>query len=241
MLNVGCVFCHVGLVGKPLIDLRLRVRRQEAQGDLARIMLRAVMDTNEKFETVGEDDPPQVSCRRATNARAMSKTRCRPNRQRNTDARRQAALEEGAVMQCVASFCRHTSAAALFSCFPASLAGVERSRAGQQLERRQRRSAARARSSPSSASAASSSWTRPRRRRPSASAHAIDRGVNYFDVAPSYGNAEEMLGPALEPYRKTSFSPARRWSDRATARPPSSRRRSGTCARITWTCISSMR
>lgn len=35
--------------------------------------------------------------------------------------------------------------------------------------------------------------------------HAIDRGVNYFDVAPSYGNAEEMLGPALEPYRKNVF------------------------------------
>ena len=27
-------------------------------------------------------------------------------------------------------------------------------------------------------------------------AEAIDRGVNYFDVAPSYGNAEEKLGPA---------------------------------------------
>jgi aryl-alcohol dehydrogenase-like predicted oxidoreductase len=34
---------------------------------------------------------------------------------------------------------------------------------------------------------------------------AIDYGVNYFDVAPSYGNAEEMLGPALEPYRKNVF------------------------------------
>lgn len=34
---------------------------------------------------------------------------------------------------------------------------------------------------------------------------AIDRGVNYFDVAPSYGNAEEMLGPALEPYRGDVF------------------------------------
>ena len=34
---------------------------------------------------------------------------------------------------------------------------------------------------------------------------AIDYGVNYFDVAPSYGNAEEMLGPALEPYRKEVF------------------------------------
>ena len=26
-------------------------------------------------------------------------------------------------------------------------------------------------------------------------AEAVDRGVNYFDVAPSYGNAEERLGP----------------------------------------------
>ncbi len=34
---------------------------------------------------------------------------------------------------------------------------------------------------------------------------AIDRGVNYFDVAPSYGNSEERLGPALEPWRKSVF------------------------------------
>lgn len=34
---------------------------------------------------------------------------------------------------------------------------------------------------------------------------AIDAGINYFDVAPSYGNAEVMLGPALEPYRKGIF------------------------------------
>ena len=30
---------------------------------------------------------------------------------------------------------------------------------------------------------------------------AIDRGVNYFDVAPSYGNAESQLGNSLKPYR----------------------------------------
>ncbi len=34
---------------------------------------------------------------------------------------------------------------------------------------------------------------------------AIDIGINYFDVAPSYGNAEAILGPALEPYRKGVF------------------------------------
>jgi aryl-alcohol dehydrogenase-like predicted oxidoreductase len=36
-------------------------------------------------------------------------------------------------------------------------------------------------------------------------AEAVDRGINYFDVAPSYGNAQERLGPALAPYRKNSF------------------------------------
>ena len=34
---------------------------------------------------------------------------------------------------------------------------------------------------------------------------AIDRGINYFDVAPAYGNAEERLGPALRPYRDQTF------------------------------------
>ena len=36
-------------------------------------------------------------------------------------------------------------------------------------------------------------------------AEAVNRGVNYFDVAPSYGNAQERLGPALAPYRKNCF------------------------------------
>jgi len=36
-------------------------------------------------------------------------------------------------------------------------------------------------------------------------AEAFDRGINYFDVAPQYGNAQQKLGPALEPYRKRSF------------------------------------
>jgi len=34
---------------------------------------------------------------------------------------------------------------------------------------------------------------------------AVKRGINYFDVAPTYGNAEERLGPALEPYRDSVF------------------------------------
>jgi aryl-alcohol dehydrogenase-like predicted oxidoreductase len=36
-------------------------------------------------------------------------------------------------------------------------------------------------------------------------AEAVDRGINYFDVAPSYGNAQERLGTALAPYRKNCF------------------------------------
>ncbi len=38
-------------------------------------------------------------------------------------------------------------------------------------------------------------------------AESFDRGINYFDVAPSYfnGEAETKLGVALEPYRRRSF------------------------------------
>ncbi len=36
-------------------------------------------------------------------------------------------------------------------------------------------------------------------------AEAVDRGVNYFDVAPYYGDAQRRLGPALKPYRQKCF------------------------------------
>jgi len=36
-------------------------------------------------------------------------------------------------------------------------------------------------------------------------ADAIDKGVNYFDVAPLYGDAEIKLGPALKPFRKDVY------------------------------------
>ncbi len=32
-------------------------------------------------------------------------------------------------------------------------------------------------------------------------AAAFDAGITYFDVAPQYGNAQELMGPALRPYR----------------------------------------
>jgi predicted aldo/keto reductase-like oxidoreductase len=96
-----------------------------------------------------------------------------------------------------------SSAASLFACFPASLAGIERTIATGTLERRALGRTGERLSiigfggivvMNASAQEASSRV-----------AEAIDHGVNYFDVAPSYGNAEEMLGPALEPYRKNVF------------------------------------
>ena len=36
-------------------------------------------------------------------------------------------------------------------------------------------------------------------------AEAFEKGVNYFDVSPTYGDAELELGPALKPYRKNVF------------------------------------
>lgn len=36
-------------------------------------------------------------------------------------------------------------------------------------------------------------------------AWALDRGINYFDVAPSYGDAQEKLGISLKPFRKDNY------------------------------------
>ena len=40
-------------------------------------------------------------------------------------------------------------------------------------------------------------------------AWAIDRGINYFDVAPSYDDAEEKLGISLKPFRKKIIWPVK--------------------------------
>ncbi|MFW6140622.1 MAG: aldo/keto reductase [Acidobacteriota bacterium] len=31
---------------------------------------------------------------------------------------------------------------------------------------------------------------------------AVERGINYFDVAPAYGDAELKMGPALKPFKR---------------------------------------
>jgi predicted aldo/keto reductase-like oxidoreductase len=101
------------------------------------------------------------------------------------------------------TFLRNASAATLAACFPASLAGIGRTHSGGALERR---SLGRTGESLSIIGFGGIVVMDATTEQASARvAHAIDRGVNYFDVAPSYGNAEERLGPALAPYRKNVF------------------------------------
>jgi predicted aldo/keto reductase-like oxidoreductase len=101
-------------------------------------------------------------------------------------------------------FIQNTSSSlVLLGCFPSTLASLERVKYPEKLERRSLGKTGEKLSilgfggivvmnaTPQEAS-----------RRVS---EAIDGGVNYFDVAPSYGNAEDMLGPALQPYRKNVF------------------------------------
>jgi predicted aldo/keto reductase-like oxidoreductase len=97
-------------------------------------------------------------------------------------------------------FLTTTSAASLLACFPASLAGMDRSTEQGGLERRSLgRTGEKLSILGFGGMVVKDATTVEASNRV---AEAIDHGVNYFDVAPSYGNAEEMLGPALEPYRK---------------------------------------
>jgi predicted aldo/keto reductase-like oxidoreductase len=96
-----------------------------------------------------------------------------------------------------------SSAASMLACFPASLAGLERTSDTGTLERRSLgRTGERLSILGFGGIVVMNAATQEASSRV---AEAIDHGVNYFDVAPSYGNAEEMLGPALEPYRKNVF------------------------------------
>jgi aryl-alcohol dehydrogenase-like predicted oxidoreductase len=102
------------------------------------------------------------------------------------------------------SFLKGTVAAsAALGCFPATLSGVPRDRSGNALERRTLGRTGEMLSIIGFGGIVVKDAT------PAESAarvrEAIDAGVNYFDVAPTYGDAEEKLGPALEPYRKDVF------------------------------------
>jgi hypothetical protein len=59
-LNVDCVFCHVGQVGKPLSTYDF-ASDDKKRKEVSRVMLRAAMAMNETFKPL-DDDPPQVQC-----------------------------------------------------------------------------------------------------------------------------------------------------------------------------------
>jgi aryl-alcohol dehydrogenase-like predicted oxidoreductase len=101
-------------------------------------------------------------------------------------------------------FLKHaTAAATMLTCFPATLSGIERDPLPGPIERRALGKTGEKLSvigfggfvlnlsTPEQAK----DWVR----------EAFEASVNYFDVAPEYGRAEERMGPALEPYRKKVF------------------------------------
>ncbi len=102
-------------------------------------------------------------------------------------------------------FLRRTAAgASLVGCFPASLAGIEREAAGP--GRMERRSLGRTGEKLSILGFGGFVLKDVKQEEATGLVReAYEAGVNYFDVAPAYGNAEELLGPALEPYRKDVF------------------------------------
>ncbi|MBE7500174.1 MAG: aldo/keto reductase [Verrucomicrobiales bacterium] len=100
-------------------------------------------------------------------------------------------------------FLQSSAAAALLGCFPAGLSAMPRDRTPGRLERRplgrtgQMLSVIGFGGIVVKDATADQAAQRVR--------EAIEAGVNYFDVAPSYGDAEERLGPALAPYRDQVF------------------------------------
>jgi predicted aldo/keto reductase-like oxidoreductase len=100
-------------------------------------------------------------------------------------------------------FAHGGAAAALMSAFPAGLAGLERETTPGGLERRSLGRTGEKLSVLGLGGVVVMNVTTEQAAR--TVGEAIDGGINYFDVAPSYGNAEDMLGPALEPYRKGVF------------------------------------
>lgn len=92
---------------------------------------------------------------------------------------------------------------ALLGCFPATLVGIDRESSANRLERRSLGRTGEKLSVLGFGGIVVMNAT-PSEARQRVQA-AVDRGVNYFDVAPTYGDAEEKLGPALEPYRQQVF------------------------------------
>jgi hypothetical protein len=59
-LNVDCVFCHVGAVGKPLSTYDFASDNKKRK-EVSRLMMRATADLDEKFKDLG-DPGTKVTC-----------------------------------------------------------------------------------------------------------------------------------------------------------------------------------
>lgn len=100
-------------------------------------------------------------------------------------------------------FIQHSATSAMLTCFPAGLHGMWRESAPGKIEKRVLGKTGEKLSMIGFGGiVVTNSTTAEAADRV---AQAIDFGINYFDVAPSYGNAEQMLGPALQPYRANVF------------------------------------
>jgi Photosynthetic reaction centre cytochrome C subunit len=61
-LNVDCVFCHKGQIGKPWSTFDF-TDTSKKRHETARLMMRTTLDLNEKFKDLGDmDDETKVTC-----------------------------------------------------------------------------------------------------------------------------------------------------------------------------------
>lgn len=102
------------------------------------------------------------------------------------------------------TFIRNTAfSLPLLSMFPADLSGIKREKPGHKIEKRSLGKTGEMLSIIGFGGIVVMNAT-PQQAASNVK-EAISYGVNYFDVAPTYEDAEVKLGPALKPYRKDVF------------------------------------
>ena len=90
-------------------------------------------------------------------------------------------------------FLKTTAGSAMLGCFPATLAGMARQKQIGQIEKRALGKTGEQLSMIGLGGVVVMDVTA--KQASGYVAKSIDMGINYFDVAPTYGNAEDMLGP----------------------------------------------
>lgn len=111
-------------------------------------------------------------------------------------------------------FLQTSTAATLLTCFPTGLAAMARDQTPGRLERRPLGRTGQMLSIIGFGGIVVKDATPEQARQ--RVREALEAGVNYFDVAPTYGDAEEKLGPALAPNRREVFLACKTTQRRAT-------------------------